>query len=235
MTTTVQEVARYANDASNAAQKAQTETQVGKGVITQAVASIDSLALEIENATAVILKLESDNDKISSVLSVIRGIADQTNLLALNAAIEAARTGEHGRGFAVVAVEVRTLASRTQESTQEIQAMIENLQSGSKSAVAVMELSQTRSKDSVKQALNAEKSFDIIIEAITHISKMNLQIAHSAKEQSKVSEESNQNVVNISDVVDKTATDAQHTQSAGHELASLAIKLQALVGLFKTM
>lgn len=233
MTTTVQEVARLANEASGAAREAESETQVGKGVVQQAVESIDSLALEIENATGVIHKLESDNEKIGSVLDVIRGIAEQTNLLALNAAIEAARAGEQGRGFAVVADEVRTLASRTQASTQEIQNMIETLQTGSKSAVAVMQLSQTKSKESVEQALNAQRSFDIIIQAITKISSMNLQIAHSAREQSNVSEEINQNVVNISQVVDRTAVGAKQTQTAGHELANLAAKLQDLVGQFK--
>tara|TARA_Y100000310_G_C20702291_1_gene831011 strand:- start:7273 stop:8397 length:1125 start_codon:yes stop_codon:yes gene_type:complete len=234
MTTTVHEVARLTDDASRATQQAESEITEGKGVVQKAVASIDSLAIEIENATNVIHKLEADNEKIGSVLDVIRGIAEQTNLLALNAAIEAARAGEQGRGFAVVADEVRTLASRTQESTQEIQTMIENLQSGSKSAVAVMELSQVKSKESVEQALNAQNSFDIIIQTIGKINNMNLQIAHAAKEQSNVSEEINKNVVNISYVVDRTAEGAQKTQSAGVEVANLSIKLKNLVGQFKT-
>ncbi|MDT0580967.1 methyl-accepting chemotaxis protein [Brumicola blandensis] len=233
MTTTVQGVANLANDASDAARDAESETQVGKRVVTEAVKAIDSLALEIENATNVIHQLESDNEKIGSVLDVIRGIAEQTNLLALNAAIEAARAGEQGRGFAVVADEVRTLASRTQASTQEIQSMIETLQTGSRSAVAVMQLSQAKSKESVEQASIAQKSFDVITAATKKISNMNLEIAHSAREQSNVSEEINKNIVNINEVVDRTTVGAKQTKLAGQELSSLAIKLKDLVSQFK--
>ena len=234
MTATVQEVARHATEASTAAQSADRETQDGKAVVSQTVSIINSLANEIEEATVVIAKLESDSDNIGSVLDVIRGIAEQTNLLALNAAIEAARAGEQGRGFAVVADEVRTLASRTQESTQEIQTMIESLQQGSRNAVKAMESSQTQSQQSVEQATKAQGSLDAITGAVTTISTMNIQIANAAKEQSSVSEEINQNIVNISQVVEETAEGAQQTLTASNELANLANELQSLVGQFKT-
>ena len=234
MTATVQEVARHATEASDAAQSADNEAQDGKTVVQQTVSTINALANEIESATSVIKQLETDSDNIGSVLDVIRGIAEQTNLLALNAAIEAARAGEQGRGFAVVADEVRTLASRTQESTQEIQTMIESLQHGSRNAVKAMESSQAQSQQSVEQATNARGSLDAITEAVTTISTMNIQIANAAKEQSSVSEEINQNVVNISQVVEQTAEGAQQTLTASNELANLANELQSLVAQFKT-
>lgn len=234
MTSTVQEVARHATEASDAAQSADNQTQEGKMVVQQAVATINSLAAEIESATTVISKLETDSENIGSVLDVIRGIAEQTNLLALNAAIEAARAGEQGRGFAVVADEVRTLASRTQESTQEIQAMIESLQNGSQNAVKAMGRSQEQSHESVAQALKAQGSLDAITESVATISTMNIQIATAAQEQSSVAEEINQNVVNISQVVEQTADGAQQTLTASHELANLANQLQNLVSQFKT-
>ena len=234
MTATVQEVARHATEASNAAQSADNEAQAGKTVVQNTVATINALANEIESATSVIKQLETDSDNIGSVLDVIRGIAEQTNLLALNAAIEAARAGEQGRGFAVVADEVRTLASRTQESTQEIQSMIESLQQGSRNAVKAMDSSQKQSHQSVEQATNARGSLDAITDAVTTISTMNIQIANAAKEQSSVSEEINQNVVNISQIVEQTAEGAQQTMTASNELANLANELQTLVGQFKT-
>ena len=234
MTSTVQEVARHATEASSAAQSADNEAQTGKTVVQQTVLTINELANEIESATSVIKQLETDSDNIGSVLDVIKGIAEQTNLLALNAAIEAARAGEQGRGFAVVADEVRTLASRTQESTQEIQSMIESLQQGSRNAVKAMESSQSQSQQSVEQATNARGSLDAITESVTTISTMNIQIANAAKEQSSVSEEINQNVVNISQVVEQTAEGAQQTMAASNELANLANDLQKLVGQFKT-
>lgn len=234
MTATVQEVARHATEASSAAQSADNEAQDGKTVVQQTVSTINELANEIESATTVIKQLETDSDNIGSVLDVIKGIAEQTNLLALNAAIEAARAGEQGRGFAVVADEVRTLASRTQESTQEIQTMIESLQQGSRNAVKAMESSQTQSQQSVEQATNARGSLEAITEAVTTISTMNIQIASAAAEQSSVSEEINQNIVNISQVVEQTAEGAQQTLTASNELANLANELQGLVSQFKT-
>jgi methyl-accepting chemotaxis protein len=234
MTVTVQEVARHATEASGAAQSADNEAHAGKSVVEQTVASINVLATEIENATGVISKVESDSESIGAVLEVIRGVADQTNLLALNAAIEAARAGEQGRGFAVVADEVRTLASRTQESTQEIQSVIERLQEGSRQAVQAMESSRERSQESVEQAAHAGESLDAITRAVTTISDMNMQIANAAAEQSGVAEEINKNVVNISHVVQQTADGAQQTSASSSELARLAGELQTLVSQFKT-
>ena len=233
MTSTVQEVARHATTAASSAQSADDEAKSGKTVVDQAIASINSLAHEIEQATSVISALEQDSESIGSVLDVIKDIAEQTNLLALNAAIEAARAGEQGRGFAVVADEVRTLASRTQESTQEIQAMIERLQQGAQNAVQVMETSRERSQQSVEQAALAGNSLETITKAVTEISDMNLQIASAAEEQSSVSEEINRNVTNINQVVQETADGAQQTKIASGELSVLSNELQDLVHQFK--
>jgi methyl-accepting chemotaxis protein len=234
MTTTVQEVSRHATAAASAAQTADNDVQVGKDIVEQTVSAINQLAEEIENATSVIRDLEANSVKIGSVLDVIKSIAEQTNLLALNAAIEAARAGEQGRGFAVVADEVRTLASRTQESTQEIQIMIEALQQGSSEAVKAMDSSQNQSKRSVAQAEQAKDSLEAIVQAITTISDMNIQIATAANEQSSVANEINQNIVNINQVVDQTADGMQQTQMASQGLSELANNLQLLIKQFKT-
>jgi methyl-accepting chemotaxis protein len=233
MATTVQEVARNAAAAADAAHKADDESKSGQRVVTQTIEAIDAVAHEVESASVVIQKLAADSTSIGTVLDVIRGIAEQTNLLALNAAIEAARAGEQGRGFAVVADEVRTLATRTQESTQEIQKMIERLQTGAKSAVQVMEQGRSKSQLSVQQAARAGTSLDTIATAVAAISDMNAQIASAAEEQGAVAEEINRNIVNISQIASQTASGAEQTATASTELARLAVHLQSHVGRFK--
>lgn len=233
MSATVQEVASNAQNASGAAVSADNESQSGKDVVNQTAKAIEQLAADIESAASVIHTVEEDSETIGGVLDVIKNIAEQTNLLALNAAIEAARAGEQGRGFAVVADEVRTLASRTQESTAEIESMIQKLQEGSKKAVKVMENGTSQAREGAEMALEAAGSLDAIVRSVASINEMNTQIAAAAEEQSAVAEEINKNVVNISQLSEKTASGAEQTMSASGELSNLASDLQQLVGQFK--
>ncbi|PCH60361.1 MAG: methyl-accepting chemotaxis protein [Gammaproteobacteria bacterium] len=233
MSDTVQEVARNASAAAAAANEADSEASQGKTVVKETIEAIDALAAEVEKAGNVIQKLEEDSNGIGVVLDVIRGIAEQTNLLALNAAIEAARAGEQGRGFAVVADEVRTLAQRTQQSTQEIRSIIERLQSGAKNAVEVMVHGKNQAKLSVEQAAKAGTSLDTITEVVTTITDMNTQIASAAEEHSSAAEEINRNVVNISEVASHTANDATEVAQSSKQLTKLADDLQSLLSHFK--
>ncbi|RDH84197.1 MAG: methyl-accepting chemotaxis protein [endosymbiont of Escarpia spicata] len=233
MTATVQEVTRNATKAAQAAQDADQEAHNGQNVVTKTINSINRLANDVQSAAEVIHKLENNTESIGAVLDVIKGIAEQTNLLALNAAIEAARAGEQGRGFAVVADEVRTLAARTQDSTREIESMIEQLQGGAKQAVQVMEASSEQAKATVDQAAGAGHALEAITSGITSISDMNLQIATASEEQTQATEEINRSVINISKVVAETSQGAQQTAEAGESYVKLAADLQGLVAQFK--
>ncbi|WP_312598251.1 methyl-accepting chemotaxis protein [Stutzerimonas nitrititolerans] len=233
MTATVQDVARNAAQAAESAQAADREAQQGQQVVHETVSSIESVSVEVEHTASAIQRLEADSQSISAVLEVIRGVAEQTNLLALNAAIEAARAGEQGRGFAVVADEVRTLASRTQQSTLEIQQVIEQLQSGARNAAEVMHRGRAQVDSSVLQAQQAGSSLTSITSAVASISDMNVQIASAAEQQSAVSDEISQNVVNINQVADRVTEAAGQTAQASSQLAHLAAGLQSLVGQFK--
>lgn len=233
MASTVQEVANHAEQAAKAANDANDQSLHGNAVVQDSVIAIGTLADEITNASTVIGQLEKDSQDIGSVLDVIRGIAEQTNLLALNAAIEAARAGEQGRGFAVVADEVRTLASRTQESTQEIQHMIEKLQVGAHNAVDAMQSSQNRATETVDHSNKAGEALGSITQSVDSITSMNLQIASAAEEQSQVAEEINQNIVRITDIAQETSGSMQQIAASSDELAELSINLDKLMGNFK--
>jgi methyl-accepting chemotaxis protein len=233
MTAAVQDISRNATLAADAARDANDEATQGREVMHQTSSAIGALANEVEQAGGVIQQLAKQSDDISVVLDVIRGIAEQTNLLALNAAIEAARAGEQGRGFAVVADEVRTLAERTQKSTEEIRSMIAGLQDGAGNAVAVMSRGQEQATLSVSQASAAETSLNAVTDLIGNITDMCTQIAAAAEEQDKVSCEVNTNVGNISQLASRTASDAGSVAAANQQLTEMANKLQELLQQFR--
>ncbi|HEC29083.1 MAG TPA: PAS domain S-box protein [Gammaproteobacteria bacterium] len=230
---TVQEVARNTGEAAQAAQDADQTVATGKQDVATTIESISQVAEGVRQASEVVSRLKEESTNIGSVLDVIRGIAEQTNLLALNAAIEAARAGEQGRGFAVVADEVRSLAKRTQESTQEIQSMIESIQSGASEAVSAMESGREQVEGSVTRAQKAGDSLDHIAEIVTTISNMNIQIASATEEQSSVSEEMNRNVVNINSAADSNAANSQQTSIAVGKLEKFTEHLTTLVRQFQ--
>jgi len=234
MTATVAEVAKSASHAASAADKAHKASRNGQKIVSDTVNVIQKLAEEVELASKVIQTVESDSDHIGAVLDVIKGIAEQTNLLALNAAIEAARAGEQGRGFAVVADEVRTLASRTQQSTQEIQVMIESLQTNTKHAVDVMSKGREQAENGVKYVHSAGNALSEIAQAVDTINNMNQQIACAAEEQTSVADEINRNVLNINDLSSNSVDMSRKISQSGEELAQLSETLQELIVQFKT-
>ncbi len=234
MSASGQEVARNANEASSATNNADKQANAGNLLVVDATNSINSLVTEIEQTTSIIHELEKGSTNIGSVLDVIRAIAGQTNLLALNAAIEAARAGEQGRGFAVVADEVRSLASRTQESTEEIQTMIEQLQQGASAAVKAMEQGSIQAQSSSELSNQATTSINEITHSVSKISEMNIQIANAAEEQSTAAEEINRKIVSISTISHQASDGAQQTATASSQVASLASELESTVSVFKT-
>ncbi len=234
MSQTVAEVADNAERAKDATQEANNEASDGRRIVDATTASIKTLADEVGRAGTVIKQLEEETANIGSVLDVIGGIAEQTNLLALNAAIEAARAGEQGRGFAVVADEVRTLASRTQEATLEIQKMTENLQRGASEAVAAMEKGGETAQQSVEQAGKACDSLESIAKAFETVGEMNNLIAVSSGQQLTVTQEIDKNIISINDVSGETASGASQTEVASGELAKLAGNLQQTLSKFST-
>ena len=233
MTATVQEVACNIAQTADSAGAAEKETQQGARVVEQTVEAINALASRIETSAETIAEVEENSEAISAVLDVIRTIAEQTNLLALNAAIEAARAGEQGRGFAVVADEVRTLAGRTQESTEEINTMIEKLQADSRRAVEVMAQSRERSQTAVEYANRSGQALQTISDAVRSISEMSSQIATAAEEQRAVSEEIHRNIVHINEMAEQTATGTRETVEASHNLAHMAAELQRMAAHFR--
>lgn len=234
MSSSVSEVARHTSEAANLASVAMGEFTVGRGEVLKTQASINSLAEKVAEASDVINNLSEDSRQIGSVLEVIQGIAEQTNLLALNAAIEAARAGEQGRGFAVVADEVRNLARRTQESTRQIQSVIEKMQGSSTKAVSVMKEGKGQAELSVEQAKCAGDSLNAINKSVTKISDMNTQIATAAEEQSAVSSEISQNFSQITNAAIQAEHEAVKITMASAQLEELAKTLEQSVRLFKT-
>ena len=233
MTATVHEVARNAEQASEAALMADQQAREGDRVVGEAVAQIERLAGEVINSSEAMNQLKTESDKIGSVLDVIKSVAQQTNLLALNAAIEAARAGEAGRGFAVVADEVRSLAQRTQQSTEEIEELIAGLQSGTQRVASVMDNSRQLTDSSVELTRRAGTSLETITRTVSSIQAMNQQIATAAEEQTAVAEEINRSVMNVRDISDQTSAASEETASSSVELARLGTHLQGLVGRFK--
>lgn len=232
MTATVHEVAQNTQEASHSAQAAMSATDEGNNVVQITIQSIGSLADEVEQAAEVIGALKQESVQISGILDAIRGIADQTNLLALNAAIEAARAGEAGRGFAVVADEVRTLAIRVSDATDEIHTMITKLQHSSDDAVAVMGRGRQQAAQSVNDAERTGQALTQIRDAIYQINDMNAQVATASEEQSTVAEDINQNVVIISELAYETASQSQDVANASGQLNQLADTLQRIVQRF---
>lgn len=229
----VSDIADSATLAAKAASEAHDTASNGHKIVAQTVSSIQKLANNVLNIQDVIRQLERDSSKVGSVLDVIRSIAEQTNLLALNAAIEAARAGEQGRGFAVVADEVRTLASRTQESTLEIQETIGKLQHVAKSAVQVMEESAAQAQISVEKANNAGDSLQAINQSIGNINQMNEKIAHATHAQARVVQEIVQTINEIHDRSEKTAERSGMLSSASHRLLAFAREMNEITGSFR--
>jgi methyl-accepting chemotaxis protein len=233
MTATVLEVARSAQDAAQAADHADQQAREGDKVVSQAIEQIEQLAEEVLNSTQAMRLLKQESDKIGGVLEVIKSVSQQTNLLALNAAIEAARAGEAGRGFAVVADEVRGLAQRTQQSTEEIEELIAALQQGTQQVATALDNSRGLTDNSVQLSRRAGSALEQITRTVSTIQDMNQQIATASEEQSAVAEQVNRNIISVRDISEQTAAAGEQTAASSVELARLGSQLQGMVNRFR--
>ncbi|MCF6781549.1 HAMP domain-containing methyl-accepting chemotaxis protein [Stutzerimonas stutzeri] len=233
MSATVHEVARNAEQAAQAATEADIQARDGNRLAAEVVTQIERMANEVIRSSEAMTALQRDSDKIGSVMGVIRTVAEQTNLLALNAAIEAARAGEAGRGFAVVADEVRGLAQRTQQSTEEIEQLVSALHSGTQQVASIMQSSRELTESSVELTRQTGSALADITTTVSSIQAMNQQIATAAEEQSAVAEEISRSVVHVRDVSEQTASASEQTAAATHELARLGSQLQSMVSRFR--
>jgi len=233
MTTAVEEVARNAVSTSDATRQSSESAQLGQARVSDTASAIHALASDVQHTGELVQSLANQSQDIGKVLDVIRAIAEQTNLLALNAAIEAARAGESGRGFAVVADEVRALAYRTQQSTQEIEQMVQGMRSGSSLALDSMQASAARATTTLALAERAGEALETITASVHEIHERNLVIASAAEEQAQVAREVDRNLVNIRDLSVRSATGADQTRASSHELSQLANALQGMVRRFQ--
>ncbi|KGK02947.1 MULTISPECIES: methyl-accepting chemotaxis protein [Pseudoalteromonas] len=233
MTHQIHDVSRNAEAAEQAANDAASNASTGKNVVSKTITAIETLSSNIETVSKVTADLAQESNNIGSVLDVIRSIAEQTNLLALNAAIEAARAGEHGRGFAVVADEVRTLASRTGKSTDEIQAMIAKLQEGAKAAVEAVKSSQEISISTVEQASSANESLDEIDRLVSVITDMNGQIARATEQQTSAADEVNLRINDLSQSTEQSLGNTKDLTRASDKLKQSSVELSSVVSRFK--
>ncbi|PNH86963.1 hypothetical protein C1M56_15890 [Vibrio diazotrophicus] len=232
MAATVTEVAQRAVEASISSSDANTSAQDGLNIVAQMNTNITNLVNDILKVQNAIRNVHLETENVGGILDVIRGIADQTNLLALNAAIEAARAGEHGRGFAVVADEVRSLATKTQQSTNEIQSLIQGLQEQANKSVILMQTNADSAKATLEKANEATDSLDRIQHEIRKIQDMNDQIATASEEQSQVAQQINENIINVNDLARNTSSDVQENVRTSESLNRMAITLKKSVSMF---